>query len=175
MGLIEQAKAFPTERETRFSDYELEESIRKLGPQRPALIWEGEILDGNRRLAACNKLGLELAFLEATDRFHAARSLYLAHPRRAFLTFAFEGIRRNQLAELFGVPPHKLPSSQQLRNARKPVVRRGGVAFYADKAVLGGIPIEREKLELAKKVCKTRGVSLSAWIREMIETELLAG
>lgn len=173
MGLTEQAKVFPTHRETRFSDCELEQSLLKLGPQRPALVWEGEILDGNRRLNFCNKLGIELPFQEASDRFNAARSLYLVHPRRAFLIFAFEGIRRNQLAELFGVSPHQLPSAHQLRDARR--TRSRGPKCTAETAVIGGIPIEREKLEQAKRICKARGVSFSAWIRERIETELLAG
>ena len=173
MGLVEQAKLFPTDREVRFSDEELEQSLREVGPQRPAIVWEEEVLDGHRRWALCNKLQIELPCVEAPTRIHAARMLYVVHPRRAFLMFAHEGIRRKDLAYVLGVPVRKIPSAQQLRNARKIAGR--GVKCTPEKAVLGGIPMARATLETTKSICAENGISVSALVREMIETVALLG
>lgn len=175
MSLQSQAVLFPVSIEARTSDYALEQSLRKIGSLRPALKWEGRIIDGSRRAKILERVDFQLQVRTFDDRIDAARALYQIHPRRAFLLFASPGMLRHDLAWLFGISKHELPTTKQLKLPSKPKHQRGGVQFYRDKAFIGGIPIERDKLERAKKVCRERGVSFASWIRAQIESELLSG
>ena len=167
LNLSEQSRLFPESTERRWTDYALERSLRQIGPTSPALVWDKKIFDGRRKLDICERLGIKLPYLNVEDRWDAARRLYLVHPRRAFLAFAHEGIWRHDLANLFGVSAHELPSSHQLRDAKRTKGR--GARCTEEKAVIGGISIERYKLEVAKELCQAQGISFSAWVRGQIE------
>ena len=180
MGMEKQALLFPGSIEPGLTDEKLKRSIFNTGPHRPLLIWDGNVIDGKRRAKLCHELQCELPVKDfGDDRIGAARMLYTLHPQRAFLMFAHPGITRSALAGLFGVLPHELPCPDALQKAGLPEDKRrrvrGAAICTSEVAVIGGIPIARDKLRKAKAVCKGKGISFSAWIREKIETELLTG
>lgn len=172
MGLAQQAVCFPVSIEVEHSDWELDDSLRKIGLLRPILVWDGKVIDGRRRMDAARRITFEVRELQLPTRIDAARALYRIHPRRAFMEFAHPGISRTDLAYLFGVSKTALPTFRQLRVKSR---QERGVAFYRgeDTAFIGGIPIARRKLEAAKQACRERGISFSAWVRGQIDTELL--
>lgn len=45
----------------------LAESIRQLGQLKPGIVYQGELLDGLRRLVACRELGVSFSYEEVTD------------------------------------------------------------------------------------------------------------
>ena len=98
----------PTTRKAPWSDHSLFESIRRVGPVLPVYRFDGQILDGARRLNACRRLGIEINEHECRSVLEAAPILWVLHPERAWEKFQARGIVG--CARLFGVRPGAVAS-----------------------------------------------------------------
>lgn len=66
-----------------FSDASILQSIRSAGQLTPGITFNGKLLDGKKRAAACARLGIQFRTIEATSRTHALRMLWPLEPERA--------------------------------------------------------------------------------------------
>jgi hypothetical protein len=87
----------------------LSASVRQLGILVPVIYLRAELLDGTRRLRLATDLEIECPRVIITSETHAARILWRAHPARAWERFVRRGMRRAQIADLFGVELSELP------------------------------------------------------------------
>lgn len=83
-------------------DAELLESVREDGVFLPVYFFEGEIIDGRKRMAAAEATAQDFERVDLEDERRAARLLWNLHPKRALLRFG-SGRTLSQLCEFFGV------------------------------------------------------------------------
>jgi len=159
-------ESLPTSIGREYSEHRLRESLRLVGAKHPALYFNGECIDGRRRLELGARLRIEVPTVEVRDRIQAARELWLCHPRRAYDLFAPRNANRVQLIALFGCDESEIPTvgTAWARVKRKP----RSVAGTA-KAVTPVVTLPRELLDQAHAVCRSRGISLSAAIRGLVD------
>jgi hypothetical protein len=83
------------------NDAELRRSLANVGPLLPALHWQGEVLDGKRRAAICDELGVYLPIRYAESLQVACSALWPLHPKRALELAGTRSV--SDLAELCSV------------------------------------------------------------------------
>jgi len=149
-----------------YSTHALRESLRLVGPKHPALYFNGDCIDGRRRLELGAVLRIKVPTIEVRDRIQAARELWHFHPQRAYDLFAPRNATRVQLISLFGCEESELPTPKTAwgRVRRKPRSIAG-----TPKAVTPVVQLPRELLDQAHAVCRSRGISLSAAIRGLVD------
>lgn len=65
------------------SERELRGSIAAIGPLLPVLVWRNSTIDGRRRQAICDELGLSISLRVLRTLEEACSALWLLHPDRA--------------------------------------------------------------------------------------------
>lgn len=96
-------------RPTPYTDTQLRASIEALGVLDSVITYQGQIVDGARRVAIAELLGIPCPRVEAPSKDDAARLLFRAHPDRAWKLFVYRGQRRASIAAMFDVPVDELP------------------------------------------------------------------
>ena len=148
---------------SRLTDEQLAESIRKLGVLTPGLKWHGVLLDGRRRSRLCAALGVRFPCTDVVGLAEAASALFQTEPARAVERFGVArgaaefarliGVRRGQVAPYF---PRTSPAV-------------GSLAEHVETVSLR-IPIAlREALET---YCAEHDIGLSTLIRNACEKKL---
>lgn len=92
-----------------WAEWVLSASIRTCGIVVPVLYYRGELLDGSRREAIARASGCSCPRLDLTSETQAARLLWRTHPARAWRRWVRPGMRREVIADLFGVDVSDLP------------------------------------------------------------------
>lgn len=129
----------------------LKDSIAKIGQQVPILIYQGRVIDGRKRLAACEALGISPIMTMLADdaapgeyalALNILRTHYTASQRAAFAERIVNATRadgarirdgvsgcnstqvvsRRQAAEMFGVAKHSVARARRIKKAAAPEV-----------------------------------------------------
>lgn len=149
-----------------YSTERLRKSLRTVGPKFPALYFAGECIDGRRRLQLARSLRIDVPVLDIPTRLQAARELWVLHPRRAYELFAPPRARISELLFLFDCDASELPNP----NTAWAKTRRGPRNVKGtSNAVTPAVVVPRDLLRSAQAVCKSRGISMSAAIRGLVE------
>lgn len=92
-----------------WAEWVLSASIRQCGILIPVLYYRGELLDGSRRETLSRSIGCACPRLDLTSETQAARLLWRVHPARAWRRWVRPAMRRELIADLFGVDTAELP------------------------------------------------------------------
>ncbi len=150
------------------SDRELRASIAAIGPLLPVLIWENEVLDGRKRQAICEELGLMPRVLQLHSLPDACRALWTLHPERAVALAATEwqGIKPSltTIAELCGVRVAAVAVLMTDGVVRKPD-KRSPRRTRSKKTLLIQLWADEQFKHYVKAAGELEGLDLSSTIR----------
>lgn len=126
----------------------LESSIRRVGALTPRLVFQEKVLDGKRRFAICERLGLEISTLHAESEQEAAIALYAVEPKRCVQLFGAGGIV--SLALLLAVRPGQI--AHHYPRQRSPVANRNArklrkLQVYLEQVEQGLVTVDTVKLK----------------------------
>lgn len=167
MPIADRAVLLPETRAQRLSDWRLRETIRLNGQQVAVLYWRNELLDGARRIRLGRILHFDVQVHHARCEQEAARLLWDAHPRRAWLRFVRDGMKPRRIAWLLGCGLSEVPSPHHFAEHMRRLERSRAVRG-TERAAVPGVQVPRAALEAAHAHCKASGTTLSARIRELV-------
>lgn len=167
------AEVLPETNGHKWSDYALAESIRNNGVLVPVIWYDGQLIDGSRRLDVCGQLERECPSRTITDRVEAARVLWSMHPRRAYQRFAPKGWTSvSSLASLFGVRTIDIPTAEQVRDylhARSRLRKTRECLRARNVRHTPPVQVDASVYVQAQAYCRREGITLSALLRGTIE------
>ena len=100
-----------------FTAEKMHKSISQIGPLLPVYFWGAMILDGKKRQAACDALGIKIDLVVIEEQEKAAALLWSLHPERAFKMFRPDSMV--EASRLFACPLVDV-----LPFFRKPVIKK---------------------------------------------------
>jgi hypothetical protein len=139
-------------------DRELRESLLAIGPIVPALEYEGELIDGRRRVPLCEELSIPIERRTLHTLHEACSALYSLHPARA-LELARKNSERSSVLELARICGTTAAAvALHLKDARpKPPRKRRRTT---------DVPIRKLKTQPMVKVLVTMEPELKAYAQE---------
>ncbi len=132
----------------------LRESIRVAGPVLPAIIWQGELIEGRRRWQVCAANGRRCRTLRPKTLPEAAALLWAVHPARALAMFGSSKHTLTESAKLFGTTPGQVAVVRRGDRKTEPLTRRARVKhvrrIHAARSYLKKVEQGLEVLTVAK-------------------------
>jgi len=152
------------------SDQELRGSIAAAGCLDPVLIWQGLVIDGRRRHAICEELGIVPPMHISTSLQAACTALFLRHPDRAIV------LAREHLGGHAGLPPSVRELAElcnvsvsaiavHLKPSGRPE-KRAPHRTRSQRTELLRVWVEPQWLHYVRLVGASQGLNLSATVRK---------
>jgi len=145
------------------NDGELRSSLQTVGPLLPALIWQGETIDGKRRAAICNELGLVLPVRYAESLQVACSVLWPLHPWRALELAGDRSVR--ELAGLCSVGAAAVALELSRHRPAPRPERRAGRHTRDEKKVLLQVWVDPQWKHYVQRAGAASNLDLSATVR----------
>ena len=147
-------------------EHDLRRSLQSIGPRLPALIYEGETIDGRKRQRLCTELGLELGSHVCSSLREACSMLWAHHPERAIKLAGAHSVR--ELAELCGARVAAVARVIQKQRPPRRAAHRLPRHVRGQKNVLLQVWIEPQLRTLARDAAAREGLDLSAFTRQAL-------
>lgn len=141
-------------------DRDLRASLAARGPIHQAYSYAGELIDGRRRKAFCDELGLKLEVHECATLHEACSTLFVLHPERALELARRESTSSLlELAELCGttavaIARHVSSPKKSHKSATKEALAK---ARSSSRMLRRLVTFEPELYELAKRAATELG------------------
>ncbi len=152
------------------TDRELRDSIAAAGQLDPVLIWQGLLIDGRRRYAICEELGLVPKMHVCIDLEAACTALFQRHPDRAVL------LAREHCGGHAGLPPTvaelarlcnvNVAAIAVLVQPKRKSEKRAPHRTRSQRTELVRVWVEPQWLHYVRLVGASQGLNLSATIRK---------
>jgi hypothetical protein len=148
-------------------EQELRDSLRRSAPVLPLVFFNGDPIDGRKRSAICEELGIAIQEKWFSTLQEACSHLWaVEHQRRAVELAGTKNV--HELAELCGARPAAIARVMRELRPKPKFLHKAPRQLQGQKNVLVQLWMEPQLKFLATRAGKLEGYTLSAFAREAI-------